>query len=60
METRAGERSQLTVLVGGLVALGLVRVAGRLAGLAALLAAVVGCVAAFAVGILLLRLTLLP
>lgn len=60
METRAGERSLLAVLVGGLVALGLVRVAGRLAGLAALLAVVVGCVAAFAVGILLLRLTVLP
>lgn len=61
METRveSGERSPLTVLVGALVALGLVRVAGRFIGLLALLGVVIGCVAAFAIGILVLRVLVL-
>ena len=61
MDVRAepGERSALTLLLGALVALGLVRVAGRFIGLIALLGVVLACVGAFAVGILVLRLTLL-
>jgi hypothetical protein len=61
MDVRAevGERSPLTVLVGVLVALGLARAAGRLVGLFALLGVVLACVAAFAIGILILRIALL-
>ena len=61
METRVetGERSPLTVILGVVVALGLVRVAGRLFGLLALLGVVIGCVAAFAIGIVVLRLLVL-
>ena len=59
MRTVVGERSPLTVLVGVLVALGLTRAAGRLLGMLALLGVVLGCVAAFAIGILVLRLVLL-
>ena len=59
VRTEAGERSALTPLLGALVALGLVRVAGRFIGLIALLGVVLACVGAFAVGILILRLALL-
>ena len=61
MDVRAdtGERSPLTLLLGALVAVGLVRAAGRFIGLLALLGVVTGCVAAFAVGILVLRIALL-
>jgi hypothetical protein len=59
VRAEAGERSPLTLLVGALVALGLLRVAGRFIGLIALLGVVLACVGAFAVGILLLRLALL-
>jgi hypothetical protein len=59
VRTVVGERSPLTVLVGVLVALGLTRAAGRLLGLLALLGVVLSCVAAFAIGILVLRLVLL-
>ena len=53
------ERSPLALLVGALLALGLVRAAARLSGLLALLGVVIGCVAALTVGILILRLALL-
>ena len=59
VRAEAGERSALTPLLGALVALGLVRVAGRFVGLIALLGVVLACVGAFAVGILALRLALL-
>jgi hypothetical protein len=54
-----GERTPLTLLLGALAALGLVRVAGRFIGLIALLGVVLACVGAFAVGILVLRIALL-
>ena len=59
MRAEAGERSPLTLLLGALVALGLLRVAGRFVGLLALLGVVLACVGAFAVGILALRIALL-
>jgi hypothetical protein len=61
MEPRAdtGERSPLLVLVGALGVLGLVRAAGRIYGLLALLGIVIGTVAAFAILILVLRLLVL-
>jgi hypothetical protein len=61
MDVRAesGERTPLTLLLGSLVALGLGRAAVRVVGLLALLGVVLGCVAAFAVGILVLRIALL-
>ena len=61
METRTEtvERSPLTTVVGALVALGLIRAAGRLYGFLALLGIVIGCVAALTVGILLLKVLLL-
>jgi hypothetical protein len=61
VDTRAeaGERSPLTALLGVLVALGLARAAGRVLGLAALLGVVIACVGALAIGVLVLRATLL-
>ena len=59
MRTEPGERSALTPVLGALVAMGLVRAAGRFIGLIALLGVVLACVGAFAAGILILRLALL-
>lgn len=61
METRAEtvERSPLAVLVGAVLALGLVRVAFRLSGFVVLLGVVTACVAALTIGILVLKLALL-
>lgn len=59
MRTEPGARSGLPPLLAALVALGLVRAAGRFVGLIALLGVVLACVAALAVGIVVLRLALL-
>jgi len=53
------ERSPLAVLLASSLALGLIRVAGRFVGLAALLGVVVATVAALTVGIVVLRVVLL-
>jgi hypothetical protein len=57
--TETAERSPLALLAGALLTLGLLRVAARLYGLLALLGIVIGCVAAFAIGILVLRIAVL-
>ena len=54
-----GQRTPLALFLGGLVALGLLRVAGRIAGLAALLVVVIATVGALVIGIVVLRLMLL-
>ena len=59
VRAEAGERSPLTVLLGALVAFGLLRAAGRFIGLIALLGVVLACVGALTVGIVILRLALL-
>jgi hypothetical protein len=57
LETRA--RSSLAPLLTALVGLGLIRAAGRVAGLAALLVVVIATTAALVIGIVVLRLLLL-
>jgi hypothetical protein len=57
--TELGERTQLTGILGALLALGLVRAAARIYGLVALLIVVIACVGAFAIGIVVLRVALL-
>lgn len=55
---QTAERSPLAVIVTAVLAVGLVRSAGRFIGLIALLGVVIGCVAAFAIGITVLGLVL--
>jgi hypothetical protein len=57
--TEVTDRSPLVPLVAALLTLGVVRTAGRLFGLVALLVIVIACVGAFAIGIVVLRLALL-
>ena len=58
-EFESAQRSPLTLLIGVLMALGLVRAGARVAGLAALLVVVIATVGAMVIGIVVLRLMLL-
>jgi hypothetical protein len=57
--TEVTDRSPLMPIVFALLTLGVVRTAGRLVGLVALLVIVISCVGALAIGIVVLRLALL-
>ena len=58
-EIEVAERSPLSPVLALLLSIGLVRAAGRVFGLVALLVIVIACVGAFAIGIVVLRLALM-